>query len=324
MVGGHRDPEEPLPGLVSRGGCITSALMGASTVEVVGAVLGAVGRRAGRGVGARVGWPVCRAAPPVVPRNIPWFARAARASGRSRPVMLIVRLGAERMNFAHHSAVSLRQNQNDGGRRQAADLEQDEHQVPAMDGKRTDEQAAHEPHRPCTAADARGAMFPPEVDGLGHIGQHRDRDSCDAENFKTQVLLYASADVLPPPAPTVKSPELAARRKELAPGVHEALEDFSHAVFADGALSKKNNQLIAASVADVTQCPYYISGTLGWPAARGHRRRSWRRSEWRRRCTPAAPTHTPPLPCTRWRSIVGRQRGERGEHLRLPSTRGRP
>jgi hypothetical protein len=31
------------------------------------------------------------------------------------------------------------------------------------------------------------------------------------------------------------------------------LEDFSHAVAADGALSKKNDQLIAASVADVTQ-----------------------------------------------------------------------
>ena len=53
-----------------------------------------------------------------------------------------------------------------------ADLEQYEHQVPAMDGKRADEQAAYEPHRPCAAADARGAMFPPEVDHLGHIGQH--------------------------------------------------------------------------------------------------------------------------------------------------------
>jgi AhpD family alkylhydroperoxidase len=33
------------------------------------------------------------------------------------------------------------------------------------------------------------------------------------------------------------------------------LEDLSHAVFADGALSKKTNQLITASVAHVTQCP---------------------------------------------------------------------
>jgi hypothetical protein len=38
--------------LVSRGGCIASALTGQSTVEVVGAVLGTVGGRAGRGLGA--------------------------------------------------------------------------------------------------------------------------------------------------------------------------------------------------------------------------------------------------------------------------------
>jgi hypothetical protein len=38
--------------LVSMGGCITSALTVTSAVEVVGAVLGAVGSRAGRGVGA--------------------------------------------------------------------------------------------------------------------------------------------------------------------------------------------------------------------------------------------------------------------------------
>jgi hypothetical protein len=38
--------------LVSRGGCITSALTGSSTVEVVGAVLGTVGSRTRRGLGA--------------------------------------------------------------------------------------------------------------------------------------------------------------------------------------------------------------------------------------------------------------------------------
>jgi hypothetical protein len=96
----------------------------------------------------------------------------------------LARLRAERVNFAHHPAVSVRQRQDDGGRRQTADLEQDEHQVPAMDGKGADEKAAYEPHRPCPAADARGAVFPREVDHLGHIGQHRDRDSCDAEELK--------------------------------------------------------------------------------------------------------------------------------------------
>ena len=35
------------------------------------------------------------------------------------------------------------------------------------------------------------------------------------------------------------TPELAVRRKELAPGVHEAFENFSHAVFADGALPER-------------------------------------------------------------------------------------
>jgi AhpD family alkylhydroperoxidase len=56
------------------------------------------------------------------------------------------------------------------------------------------------------------------------------------------------------------TPELAARRKELAPGVHAAFEDFSHAVFADGALPERTKQLIAVAVAHVTQCPYCING----------------------------------------------------------------
>jgi hypothetical protein len=38
--------------LVSRGGCITSALTDKSAVEVVGAVLGIVTSGAGRGMGA--------------------------------------------------------------------------------------------------------------------------------------------------------------------------------------------------------------------------------------------------------------------------------
>jgi len=54
--------------------------------------------------------------------------------------------------------------------------------------------------------------------------------------------------------------ELAKRRKELAPGVHEAFERFSHAVFAEGALPEKTKQLIAVAVAHVTQCPYCIAG----------------------------------------------------------------
>lgn len=52
----------------------------------------------------------------------------------------------------------------------------------------------------------------------------------------------------------------AARRKELAPDIHDAFEEFSRRVFADGALSSKTKQLIAVAVAHVTQCPYCIQG----------------------------------------------------------------
>ncbi len=56
------------------------------------------------------------------------------------------------------------------------------------------------------------------------------------------------------------TPEVAARRRALAPGIHEAFEEFSHAVFAEGALPETTKQLIAVAVAHVTQCPYCISG----------------------------------------------------------------
>jgi AhpD family alkylhydroperoxidase len=53
---------------------------------------------------------------------------------------------------------------------------------------------------------------------------------------------------------------LAAARKELAPEIHEAFENFSERVFAEGALPSKTKQLIAVAVAHVTQCPYCIRG----------------------------------------------------------------
>src|SRR5665213_3758852 len=56
------------------------------------------------------------------------------------------------------------------------------------------------------------------------------------------------------------TPEISKRRKELAPAIHEAFENFSHTVFADGALPEKTKQLIAVAVAHVTQCPYCIQG----------------------------------------------------------------
>ena len=56
------------------------------------------------------------------------------------------------------------------------------------------------------------------------------------------------------------TPEIAARRKELAPQTHDAFEAFSRAVFAEGALPEKTKQLIAVAVAHTTQCPYCIQG----------------------------------------------------------------
>lgn len=56
------------------------------------------------------------------------------------------------------------------------------------------------------------------------------------------------------------TPELAAWRKDLAPNTHRAFEEFSRAVFTEGALSEKTKQLIAVAAAHITQCPYCITG----------------------------------------------------------------
>ncbi|WP_280475478.1 carboxymuconolactone decarboxylase family protein [Nocardia farcinica] len=54
--------------------------------------------------------------------------------------------------------------------------------------------------------------------------------------------------------------DIGARRRELAPGMHQAFDEFSRQVFDDGALPQKTKQLIAVAVAHVTQCPYCITG----------------------------------------------------------------
>jgi AhpD family alkylhydroperoxidase len=53
---------------------------------------------------------------------------------------------------------------------------------------------------------------------------------------------------------------LARTRRDLAPGTAAAFNDFSQAVFAEGALSTKTKHIIAVAVAHVTQCPYCIRG----------------------------------------------------------------
>ena len=50
------------------------------------------------------------------------------------------------------------------------------------------------------------------------------------------------------------------QRRDLAPEVHDAFQEFSRQVFADGALDKKTKQLIAVAVAHVTQCQFCIKG----------------------------------------------------------------
>ena len=54
------------------------------------------------------------------------------------------------------------------------------------------------------------------------------------------------------------TPELATRRRQVAPDTHDAFMKFSERVFSAGALPVKTKQLIAVAVAHVTQCPYCI------------------------------------------------------------------
>jgi AhpD family alkylhydroperoxidase len=64
------------------------------------------------------------------------------------------------------------------------------------------------------------------------------------------------SETLYPPS----SPEIADKRRALAPETEKAFQAFSRQVFADGALPAKMKQLIAVAVAHVTQCPYCIRG----------------------------------------------------------------
>ncbi len=64
-----------------------------------------------------------------------------------------------------------------------------------------------------------------------------------------------SDSVYPP-----STPQLAQKRRQLAPETEAAFRAFSQQVFADGALPAKMKQIIAVAVAHVTQCPYCIKG----------------------------------------------------------------
>lgn len=54
--------------------------------------------------------------------------------------------------------------------------------------------------------------------------------------------------------------DLSRIRRQLAPATAAAFHEFSQAVFADGALSRRTKHIIAVAAAHVTQCPYCIRG----------------------------------------------------------------
>ncbi|MGH3794096.1 MAG: carboxymuconolactone decarboxylase family protein [Pseudonocardiaceae bacterium] len=68
--------------------------------------------------------------------------------------------------------------------------------------------------------------------------------------------MSAMTEPVYPPA----SRDIADRRRQLAPDIHRAFDEFSKRVFADGALPEKTKQLIAVAVAHVTQRPHCIEG----------------------------------------------------------------
>jgi alkylhydroperoxidase/carboxymuconolactone decarboxylase family protein YurZ len=59
------------------------------------------------------------------------------------------------------------------------------------------------------------------------------------------------------PSPT---PDIARKRRELAPAQQAAFDAFGKAVFADGALTSKMKQIIAVAVAHVTHAPTAFAG----------------------------------------------------------------
>lgn len=74
--------------------------------------------------------------------------------------------------------------------------------------------------------------------------------------------------------------ELAAQRQELAPEVYAAFQDFSHKVFAHGALPAKTKQLIAVAVAHATQCPYCIRSHTAAAVKEGATRKEVMEAIW--------------------------------------------
>ena len=58
----------------------------------------------------------------------------------------------------------------------------------------------------------------------------------------------------------IRDRDVVQKGRTLAPKQQAAFEAFSSAVFAEGALTEREKQLIAVAVAHTTQCPYCIKG----------------------------------------------------------------
>jgi hypothetical protein len=95
-------------------------------------------------------------------RRLPQQRKLLFSSARSNPVLWY----GVQVGFTNEPAISVCQDKDDGGGCQAADLQQDEHDVVAVQGERTDEQAAEEPHHPGATTDARGTVFLRDMDDL--------------------------------------------------------------------------------------------------------------------------------------------------------------
>ena len=98
------------------------------------------------------------------------------------------------------------------------------------------------------------------------------------------------------------TPEIAARRRQLAPEINAAFENFSHAVFAEGALPEKTKQLIAVCGSARDPVPVLHHGTHQARPPQGSKPKGDHggRSGSPPRCGQGARTPIPRWPCTPW------------------------